>query len=454
MAPDSGLTELGWQQAHLVADWLSRSFTVDALVSSALVCARQTAEVIGQQLGLAVEIMSGFDETHLPYWNEFPTTPDDPLAWWDQPWRPDPEHAPLYTRFRQELRQAMAELLCRHLGQTVVVVSHGGTIGTIVRSLLGGHQTPIFTENGGVTHLVWQEGRWRLVSHNERAHLGDPALPAQLPWAEAEPARTIVEHFQRVAASSALAQTMPDEEQERALIAFVAPQATDRVLDVGAGAGAAALALAAHTTHVTAVDIAPAMLERAESARSLRGITNVDIRWADATSLPYPPASFDLILCRNLCCYIADLAQLFAELRRVIRPTGRLVIEGIVASEDPVKRATHQALAIQHDPAIVRLYSESEIEHPLREAGFRIERAEVHDAPTTLEEWLALSLLAEAERAGLREMVRASIEEDAAGLCIQRNRDGIIAFTFRRLQLLARLNVAAGHSQIASEEAS
>lgn len=438
ISADSGLTELGWQQAHLVADWLGRSFTVDALVCSSLLRARQTAEVIGAQLGMRPEIMAGLDETQLPYWAEFPCTPDDPLAWWDRPWQADAESAPLYTQFRQDLRSAVAELLRQHLGQTTVVVSHGGTIGTIVRSLCGGHQMPIFTENGGVSHLVWQEGRWRLVSHNERAHLGDASLPALLPWADPGPTRIVVEHFRRVAETAPQTPAPAVEGQLRALRALTAPRATDTLLDVGAGAGPVALAFAPHLAHVTATDIAPAMLERAELARLAQGATNVEIQWANATALPYAGAAFDIIICRDLCRYIPDLSQLFASLSTVARPAGKLALDELIGSEDPVKRATHQALEMQHDPAIARLYSESEIEQRIREAGFRIERAETYDVALELASWLADSTLDEAAQATLGEMMRASIEGDPAALRIQRGKSGEITFAQRRLRLLAR----------------
>ena len=435
---DSGLTELGWQQAHLVADWLGRSFAVDALVCSSQMRARQTAEVIGQQLGLRPEAIAGLNETQLPYWNEFPSAPDDPLAWWDQPWQADVTSAPLYTEFRQSLRSAFAELMRRCLGQTVVVVSHGGTIGTIVRSLFGGNQMPIFTENCGVTHLVWQEGRWRLVSHNERAHLGDAGLPALVPWADAGPIRNVVEHFRRMAEVAPQTPTEAVEGQLRALRTLVAPRPGDALLDVGTGTGAVALAFAPHLAQVTAVDVAPAMLERAELTRLAQGAANVDIRWANATALPYDRAAFDIVVCRDLCRYIPDLGQLFTGLHTVARPGGKLALDELIGSENPVKRATHQALEMQHDPAIARLYSESEIEQRVREAGFRIERAEAYDAALELESWLADSALDEGAQTALGEMMRASIEGDPAALRIQRGKNGAIHFTQRRLRLLAR----------------
>lgn len=439
ISDDSGLTELGWRQAHLVAGWLAQNFKADALVCSTLVRARQTAEVIGQRLGLSAAWLPGFEETRNSYWQELAQTQDDPLAYWDAPWYPDTHNAPLYTQFRAQIREGLARLLAAYDGKKVVVVAHGGSIGTIIRSLFGGHHMPIFTENCGVTHLVWQEGRWRLLSHNERAHLAEPMFSAALPWSEPGQLKAVVEYFSRVAAS---APTPPEPASEMALqllVATAAPKPADRVLDIGTGDGAVALAFAPHVAQVTAVDVSPAMLERAEQARLAHQVSNLEVRWADASALPYDAAVFDIVACRDLLHYINDLTALFQSLRRVLRADGKLVIDEIIGSEDPIRCATYQVIAEQRDGALAQLYNESEIERHTREVGFRIERADTYDVVTDLEKWLIDAALDESGRAAVRHMIETSIEEDAAGLRIQRTKDGTITFVQRRLRLLASL---------------
>jgi probable phosphoglycerate mutase len=171
---NSGLTELGWRQAQLVADWLAQTYRADALVTSSLTRARQTAEVIGHRLGLAVVVQPGLEETVQSYLDELFVPGADPLATWKTPWQPTPQRAPIYTAFRARVRAALAQILETYAGKTVIVVAHGGTIGTIVRSLFGGHQVIVHTENTGITHLTWQEGCWRLIFHNSQAHLASP----------------------------------------------------------------------------------------------------------------------------------------------------------------------------------------------------------------------------------------------------------------------------------------
>ncbi|MCU0501539.1 MAG: histidine phosphatase family protein [Anaerolineae bacterium] len=438
MGENSGLTELGWHQTHLVADWLARNVNADALLASTLTHAIQTAEVIGQRIGVPVEVFPGFEEADQPYWQELPIAPDQPLALWDSRWQPDAEHAPLYAAFREKLRKALARLLEEHENQTVIVVSHGGAIGTILRSLFGGHQMPVFTENGGVTQVAWQEGRWRLICHNERAHLTESSTPAVLPWSAPGRARTVIDHFDRVAAIMSPASSAQLDAGLRALVALAAPRPADKALDIGTGIGAVAFAFAPHVAHVTAIDISPAMLERAEQSRQGLAAVNMAIRWADAITLPHWEATFDLVTCRDLCPYVRDTAALFAQSRRVLKVGGRLVLDELIGSENPVKRATHQAIETQRDPAFGKLYSESEIELRLKECGLRIERAEVYDRSVDPEEWLTQAAANKDTRTAVTKMMQESIDGDATGLRIQRGKNGEITFTQRRLRLLAR----------------
>ena len=225
----------------------------------------------------------------------------------------------------------------------------------------------------------------------------------------------------------------------RALVALAAPRQADKALDVGTGVGAVAFAFAPHVAQVTAIDISPAMLERAEQSRQALAAANVAVRWADATALPYREASFDLVTCRDLCPYVRDAAALFAQLRRALKVGGRLALDELIGSENPVKRATHQAIETQRDPAFVKLYSESEIELRLKECGLRIERAEVYDAPLDLEEWLTLAAADKDARNAVRNMVQSSGDGDAAGLRARQGKNGELTFIQRRLRLLARV---------------
>lgn len=102
----------------------------------------------------------------------------------------------------------------------------------------------------------------------------------------------------------------------------------ERVLDVACGTGhvtRAAAAAVGSTGAVTGVDIAPDMIEVAKSVAAPRE-GRIDWQIGDATALPIPDASVDIVLCQLGLMFMADRTAAVAEMRRVLKPSGRVAI--------------------------------------------------------------------------------------------------------------------------------
>jgi arsenite methyltransferase len=116
--------------------------------------------------------------------------------------------------------------------------------------------------------------------------------------------------------------------RRRALVrAAVGAQPGDAVLDVGCGPGfyvAELLEEVGPGGRVVGVDGSDAMLGLA--ARRNAGFDNVEFIEADATSLPVAEASFDAALSVQVLEYVADVPAALAEIRRALKPGGRLAI--------------------------------------------------------------------------------------------------------------------------------
>ncbi|QMU70541.1 methyltransferase domain-containing protein [Streptacidiphilus sp. P02-A3a] len=104
--------------------------------------------------------------------------------------------------------------------------------------------------------------------------------------------------------------------------------AGDRLLDVGCGVGAPAVRLARRTgAAVTGISVSQEQVARAnELARSTSLLEHVSFQRADAMRLPFADASFDSVFALESMPHMPDRAQVLREMRRVLRPGGRIVL--------------------------------------------------------------------------------------------------------------------------------
>jgi SAM-dependent methyltransferase len=107
------------------------------------------------------------------------------------------------------------------------------------------------------------------------------------------------------------------------VVAQLDPQPGERWLDLATGTGAVALRAARAGARVSAQDLAPALVERAQRRAEEAGLA-VDFAVGDAEELPYAVASFDVVSSVHGVVFAVDHAAVAAEIARVCRPGGRL----------------------------------------------------------------------------------------------------------------------------------
>jgi arsenite methyltransferase len=114
--------------------------------------------------------------------------------------------------------------------------------------------------------------------------------------------------------------------------------AGERVLELGSGAGTDSL-IAAQTVgehgRVTGIDMTPEMLDKARAAAAQAGVANLEFVEAEAERLPFPDASFDVVISKGVIDLIPDKDAVYAELHRVLEPGGRLQIADVTI-QNPV----------------------------------------------------------------------------------------------------------------------
>lgn len=166
-----------------------------------------------------------------------------------------------------------------------------------------------------------------------------------------------------------------------ALVDRAAPRSGERIIDVGCGSGATTIAFAqkvAPSGHVLGVDVSGPMLARARQSAPRE--LPVDFELADATVFPFDPKSFDLLVSRFGVMFFAEPALSFANLRKALRPSGRLAFAcWREPRENPFFMLPLQAV-YKHvpklpqqgpeDPGPFSFASEARVNRILGEAGF------------------------------------------------------------------------------------
>lgn len=147
--------------------------------------------------------------------------------------------------------------------------------------------------------------------------------------------------------------------------------ATKRVLDVGSGVGGTSRCLAQEfECHVTGIDLTEEYCRAAAMLSERTGLAGlVDYRQGDATNLPFPDQSFDIVWSEHVAMNIPDKPRLYREMYRVLKPGGTLAIYDILAGPSgPVLFPVPWARA----PESSFLATPEELRELLGDSGFKV----------------------------------------------------------------------------------
>jgi ubiquinone/menaquinone biosynthesis C-methylase UbiE len=155
--------------------------------------------------------------------------------------------------------------------------------------------------------------------------------------------------------------------------AWACSRAGGKVLEVAIGTG---LNIASYPPDVrlTGVDLSPAMLQIARRRADDLG-RSVDLREGDAHELPFEDSSFDTVVCTFSLCNIPDVERAVTEMKRVLRPDGKLVLVDHIRSSNVVVFAIQKLIEF----VSVRMDGDYMTRRPseqVRRAGFAVDEQE------------------------------------------------------------------------------
>jgi ubiquinone/menaquinone biosynthesis C-methylase UbiE len=154
---------------------------------------------------------------------------------------------------------------------------------------------------------------------------------------------------------------------------WVCSQATGDVLEVAVGTGRN-LGFYPDGVRLTGLDFSPAMLAQARARAAELG-REIELREGDAQALPFPDASFDTVVCTLGLCGFPDERSAIAEMHRVLRPGGKLLLLDHVGSHHRLIHFGQWLL----EKLTVRMLGDYQTRRPLplvEQAGFAVQRQE------------------------------------------------------------------------------
>jgi SAM-dependent methyltransferase len=215
--------------------------------------------------------------------------------------------------------------------------------------------------------------------------------------------------------------------------------ADEIVLDAGGGAGDLSRALAGRARQFVVADLTGALRDVGRDAAERDGAANVLFVRAELEDLPFPDRSFDAVLCRFVVHHLADPAPALAELARVCRPGGRVVVADLVALDDRVADR-HNALERLRDPSHTTALTEDGLAAALAAAGLAVGDRGTVDRPLELESWMERAHTPTADAQRIRAALEAELAGDGppTGLRPARDEEGAVRVAQRWVRLVAR----------------
>ena len=201
--------------------------------------------------------------------------------------------------------------------------------------------------------------------------------------------------------------TYADEEGLTWMLADLPMSADSAVLDVATGTGEFARALAPHVSTVIGLDATDAMMERGKEFAQRHEITNITFKKGVAETLPFQSGIFDIVSSRYAFHHFADPKTVLAEMARVCKAEGHIIVVDIVVPEqsDAAQYNHHERLC---DRSHTRCLGFTELQSLFCLSGSEVTSARSRDIEEAVLDWLEFSLTPPRDR---DELLRAINQE-------------------------------------------
>lgn len=195
------------------------------------------------------------------------------------------------------------------------------------------------------------------------------------------------------------------------LATLLQPHSDAHLLDLGCGAGHASFAAAAVVKSVVSYDLSAQMLTVVSQAAADKKLMNIEVKQGLAESLPFDDRSFDVVISRYSAHHWHDVGQALREVKRVLRPGGKVIFMDVVSPGHPVLDIYLQTVEVLRDTSHVRNYSPGEWLALFTEAGLAINEVTSDRLYLEFSSWIARMRTPEYFSTAIRELQRLASDD-------------------------------------------
>ncbi|WP_145566432.1 class I SAM-dependent methyltransferase [Yersinia aleksiciae] len=194
------------------------------------------------------------------------------------------------------------------------------------------------------------------------------------------------------------------------LATLLQPHGNAHLLDLGCGAGHASFTAAAVVKSVVSYDLSAQMLQVVSQAAADKNLTNIAVQQGLAESLPFGDQSFDIVISRYSAHHWHDVGQALREVKRVLRPGGKVIFMDVVSPGHPVLDIYLQTVEVLRDTSHVRNYSPGEWLALFTDAGLVINEVTSDRLYLEFSSWIARMRTPEYFSTAIRELQKSASE--------------------------------------------
>jgi ubiquinone/menaquinone biosynthesis C-methylase UbiE len=212
------------------------------------------------------------------------------------------------------------------------------------------------------------------------------------------------------------------------LLDHMAPGADDILLDVAGGTGIVSRALANRVASAVVVDNTPAMIDEGRRHTAAEGLHNLEFVRGEVANLPFADLAFTLVFARFALHHLTDPRPDLAEMVRVCRPGGRVVVMDL-ASTDPRIAERQDGIEQLRDPSHVAMPARGAIRRWMQECQLVVEGVAEREIDRPLQAWLEQAATDPSAAARVGEAFAGELAGgEETGMRPHRNADGALWF--------------------------